>query len=425
MTLSHPLQNVYGTARVSKRTYDTLVRSLTVAVLCSGLSGWAQGVEHFEKRIRPVLATQCYACHSAATAAPQGGLLLDSARGIKKGGNSGPLFVPGDASQSLLIRALRHTDKGPKMPPGKPLAAEVIADFERWISDGAPLPADIEKENKPALWSLQSPHTQSGSIDQFIADRLSAKGLTMSPEADKRTLIRRADIRPDGTAAHRRRVSRLRRAMSRSSTGCSHRRVMASDGAGTGWMSPAMPIRVNDSVNAGQRYPWSYTYRDWVIHALNEDLPYDKFRAVSARGRSCAGRRRRGILAALGFLSLGREFPNSYPETVDDRIDAVTRGMLGLTVSCARCHDHKYDPIPTKDYYSLYSIFSNIRQPKELPLLANGAAVSAKQRMYQERLDRIDKVHQDYRARRHAEMVAFFKTQDGRIRSRGEGCRRV
>ena len=125
---------------------------------------------------------------------------------------------------------------------------------------------------------------------------------------------------------------------------------------------------MNDSVNAGQRYPWSYTYRDWVIGALNEDLPYDRFVLYQLAADRLPDAEPRH-LAALGFLSLGREFPNSFPETVDDRIDTVSRGLLGLTVSCARCHNHKYDPIPQADYYSLYSIFSNIRQPEELPLL--------------------------------------------------------
>src|SRR6478609_440043 len=116
-------------------------------------------------------------------------------------------------------------------------------------------------------------------------------------------------------------------------------------------------------------------------------------------------------LAALGFLSLGREFPKSYPETVDDRIDAVTRGMLGLTVACARCHDHKYDPIPTKDYYSLYSVLTNIRQPKELPLIVKAGQPSPKQAIYEDRLKNIRKTYEGYRARRNAEMIRFFKTQ--------------
>src|SRR6478609_5263825 len=115
-------------------------------------------------------------------------------------------------------------------------------------------------------------------------------------------------------------------------------------------------------------------------------------------------------LAALGFLSLGREFPKSYPETVDDRIDAVTRGMLGLTVACARCHDHKYDPIPTKDYYSLYSVFSNIREPRDFPRLApaSAAKLDPKQQEYQQRLEKIRAVELQFRETATTEMVTFF-----------------
>jgi hypothetical protein len=152
-----------------------------------------------------------------------------------------------------------------------------------------------------------------------------------------------------------------------------------------------------------------------VIQSLNDDLPYNEFLLYQlAADRVVAqGKADPKHLAALGFLSLGREFPGSYPETVDDRIDAVTRGMLGLTVSCARCHDHKYDPIPTKDYYSLYSILSNIRQPRELPrlTLASRPQSDPKQSVYQERFARVRAVEQAYRERRNREMVAFFKTQ--------------
>ncbi len=342
------------------------------------------GGEHFEKKIRPVLAAQCYGCHSSAVPVPKAGLLLDSAVGLRRA-------VP------LLPAALR------KMPPGKPLAPEIVADFERWIADGAPLP-----ENKQDLWSLQKPRATTGSIDQFIADRLKAKGLTMSAEADKRTLIRRAAYDLTGlppstedleSASYEKYVDRLLES------------PRYGERWGRHWLDVARySDSVNDSVNAGQRYPWSYTYRDWVIRSLNEDLPYDKFLLYQLAADRVPNIDRRH-LAALGFLSLGREFPNSFPETVDDRIDAVTRGMMGFTVACARCHDHKYDPIPTKDYYSLYSIFSNVRQPKELPLLAKDGEVSATQSKYQERLERIRQADREYRTRRHAEMVAFFKTQ--------------
>jgi len=192
-------------------------------------------------------------------------------------------------------------------------------------------------------------------------------------------------------------------------------RLLASPRYGERWARHWLDVAryadsVNDSVNSGQRYAWSYTYRDWVISALNQDVPYDRFVLYQLAADRLPGVDPRN-LAALGFLSLGRDFPNSYPETVDDRIDAVSRGMLGLTVACARCHNHKYDPIPTADYYSLYSIFSNVREPKELPLLSKPAALSSRQAVYQERLDRIEKVYQDYCARRHGEMVAYFKTR--------------
>src|SRR6185436_18648566 len=148
---------------------------------------------------------------------------------------------------------------------------------------------------------------------------------------------------------------------------------------------------VNDSVNAGQRYPWPWTYRDWVIAALNEDMPYNRFVLYQLAADLLPGTEL-GHLAALGFLSLGREFPKSFPETVDDRIDTVTRGFLGLTVACARCHDHKYDPIPAKDYYSWYSIFSNIREPRELPLLNASAKRTALDNLWEPRLERIRKI---------------------------------
>lgn len=349
------------------------------------LSAQQSGIEHFEKKIRPVLAAQCYGCHSSSVPAPKAGLLLDSAQGLKRA-------IP------LLPAALG------KMPPGKPLPKEVVADFERWIADGGPVPG-----KQPELWSLQKPKSYpDGSIDRFIQEKLRAKGLSMSAEADRRTLIRRASYDLTGlpptmddleTASYESYVDRL----------------LASPRYGERWGRHWLDVAryadsVNDSVNAAQRYPWSYTYRDWVIGSLNEDLPYDKFLLYQIAADRVPNVDRKH-LAALGFLSLGREFPNSYPETVDDRIDAITRGMLGFTVACARCHDHKYDPIPTKDYYSLYSILSNVRQPQELPLLDKTASLTSKQALYQERLAKIKKADRDYRTRRHAEMIAFFKTQ--------------
>lgn len=403
------------------------VGTLTAAVAIGGVAQEA-GLDHFEKKIRPVLASQCYACHSKSASAPQGGLLLDSAAGIRRGGNSGALLQPGDPERSLLLRAIRHTDKNLQMPPGKPLVSDAVADFEIWIRAGAPLPVDQSTEGKkqPALWSLKRPELPAlpavevskwvrTDVDRFILNRLEAKGLAPSPEADKRALIRRASYDLTGLPPSAEEIEQFVRDASALAYERLIDRLLTSPGYGERWGRHWLDVAryadsVNDSVNAGQRYPWSYTYRDWVIRALNDDLPYDQFvlYQLAADRVPLVDTRH---LAALGFLSLGREFPKSFPETVDDRIDAVTRGFLGFTVACARCHDHKYDPIPTKDYYSLYSIFSNIRQPKDLPLISKTSADSAKQSLYQERLDRIRKFDDDYRIRRHAEMVAFFKTQ--------------
>jgi hypothetical protein len=399
-----------------------------LAALVIAASPQNEAIDRFEKKIRPVLASQCYACHSKSAAAPQGGLLLDSTQGIRRGGNSGPVIQPGDPDNSLLIRAIRHTDKKLKMPPADPLSSEVVADFELWIHEGASLPADavgIDKK-QTVLWSLQKPKLSTlppvrdsswirNDIDRFVLSRLEARNLSPSAEADKRTLIRRATYDLTGLSPTFAEVERFVQDPSPQAYERLIDRLLASPRYGERWGRHWLDVArysdsVNDSVNSGQRYPWSYTYRDWVIRALNEDLPYDQFVLYQLAADRLPNAEPRH-LAALGFLSLGRDFPNSYPETVDDRIDAVSRGLLGFTVACARCHDHKYDPIPTKDYYSLYSIFSNIREPNKLPLLGKPVGLSQKQVVYQERLDRIQKVYQEYRARRHAEMVAFFKTQ--------------
>ena len=379
----------------------------------------AARLDHFEKKIRPVLASRCYMCHSKAAPAIQGGLYLDSAAGIRKGGNAGVLLVPGDPDRSLLMRAIRHQDKSLKMPPGDPLPAEIIGEFENWIRNGAPLPAEARPDTlrKPALWSLKRPQasTTRKTVDAFILEPLASKGLAPSPEAGRSTLIRRATYDLTGLPPSASDVDQFVRDPSPLAYERLIDRLLASPRYGERYARHWLDVAryadsVNDAVNSGQRYPWSYTYRDWVIQALNIDLPYDKFVLYQIAADRVPNVEPKH-LAALGYLSLGREFPKSFPETVDDRIDAVTRGFLGLTVACARCHDHKYDPIPAKDYYSLYSIFSSIRKPAQLPLLAPAGAVSPKQAVYEQRLVRIEKEYQDYRARRHAEMVAFFRSQ--------------
>ena len=328
-----------------------------------------------------MLASHCYACHSKSAAAPQGGLLLDSRRESGEVETPALLIQPGDPDNSLLIRAIRHTDKKLKMPPGDPLSPEVVADFELWIREGASLPADAvsNRQEQPSLWSLQKPKLSAlpdcpepelGS-QRYRSLRLEPPGSQESQpsaEADKRTLIRRATYDLTGLPPTADEVDQflkmtittglrapgrstacftaLRRAVGTSLAGCG---ALFRFGERLGQHRAALSLVVHLSRLGDPRAKRRSALRQFVLYQLAAD------RLPNADPRH---------LAALGFLSLGREFPNSYPETVDDRIDAVTRGLLGLTVACARCHDHKYDPIPTKDYYSLYSIFSNIRQPK-------------------------------------------------------------
>ena len=374
-------------------------------------------LDHFEKAIRPALAASCYACHSGGS--PQGNLNLATMQGIER------VVKAGDPEGSLLMRAIRYQDANLLMPPGKPLAVEVVAEFEAWIRAGAPLPAD-KPAAKAKLWSLEKPQMSEppqvqdmswarNEMDRFILSRLEKEGLEPAAEAAKETLIRRASFDLTGLPPTAEEIARFAADTSPQAYEQLIDRLLASPRYGERWGRHWLDVAryadsVNDSVNAGQRFAWSYTYRDWVIRALNEDMPYDQFVLYQLAADRVKGAEQRH-LAALGFLRLGREFPKSYPETVDDRIDATTRGLMGFTVACARCHDHKYDPIPTKDYYSLYSILSNIRQPDELPLLGKPAKPSPRQKIYQERLERIRQVDQEYRVRRNAEMVAFFKSQ--------------
>jgi hypothetical protein len=383
----------------------------------------------FETKIRPVLAARCYACHSARAPKIQGGLLLDSAAGLKKGGNSGPIFVAGNPDASLLIRAIRYRDRELKMPPGKALDPEVAADFEAWVKSGAALPADspaVTKANaKQTFWAFQRPEKRpvppvksSGwvrnEIDAFVLAKLESKGLAPSAGADRRTLIRRVTYDLTGLPPSADEIEAFVKDRSPDPYPALVDRLLSSPRYGERWGRYWLDIaRYSDARNVGERFAFSYTYRDWVIRAINEDMPYDRFLTLQLAADLLPSNHDRSNLAALGFLSLGREFPKAFPETVDDRIDVVSRGMLGLTVACARCHDHKYDPIPTKDYYSFYSIFSDIREPADLPLLNSSGRKTELDRIWEPRLQKIREIDREYRQRRNAEMIAFFKTQIG------------
>ncbi|HLY72864.1 MAG TPA: PSD1 and planctomycete cytochrome C domain-containing protein [Planctomycetota bacterium] len=357
----------------------------------------ADGIEFFEKKIRPVLADKCFSCHSSDAPKVKGGLRLDTREGTLKGGESGAAAViAGDPDHSLLLKAIRYgKDDELKMPPkGPPLAPEVLHDFETWIRRGAPDPRsapvakvfDFTKAREhwsfrplrePAVPAVSNRSWVKSPIDAFILARLDANGMKPSAAADRRTLIRRASFDLLGLPPTAEEIEAFVADPSPDALESLLDRLLASPRYGERWGRHWLDVaRYSDTkgyvFQEERRYPFAFTYRDWVIRSLNEDLPYDQFLIQQiAADRLPLGEDKRP-LAAMGFLTLGRRFLNRLPDIIDDRIDVLCRGTMGLTVACARCHDHKFDPIPTKDYYSLYGVFASSIEPKDPPLLGMG-----------------------------------------------------
>ncbi|HZN57430.1 MAG TPA: PSD1 and planctomycete cytochrome C domain-containing protein [Planctomycetota bacterium] len=357
----------------------------------------SSSVDFFESKIRPVLETSCFRCHSARSEKLRGGLRLDSREGWQRGGERGPVIVPGRPEESLLLRAIRRVDPKLEMPPDRPLSPQVVADFAAWIAGGAPdpraagtaattprdaassesaasaagpSPGGIDPAKRahwafvpvrsPALPAVERAEWCRTPIDRFILARLEEKKLTPAPEADPRTLLRRATYDLTGLPPA---VEEVERFAADESPGAYEReveRLLASPRYGERWGRYWLDVaRYADTKGyvygdrEERRFLHSALYRDWVIRAFNEDLPYDRFILLQlAADQAGAGR----DLAAMGFITLGRRFLGVIHDIIDDRIDTISRGLLGLTVACARCHDHKFDPITTKEYYGLYGV---------------------------------------------------------------------
>jgi hypothetical protein len=347
-------------------------------------------MEFFERRIRPVLVERCYECHSGQADEVKGGLRVDSREGIRRGGDSGPAVVPEDAEASLLVEAILY--KSIEMPPDGRLADEVIADFQRWIEMGAPDPRDesdaaAEAASAPIdwaaarqFWSFRAPtrhETPLASdpqvirpIDGFIVSRLRDAGLAPNPPADRRTLIRRVSFDLTGLPPTPERVAAFVADDSPTAYDDLVAELLASPHSGERWTQLWLDVAryaedqahiVGD--NKELFYPNAYLYRDWVIAALNADMPYDAFvREQLAADQIAPDEPERHV--ALGFLGLGPKYydrnePEVMAEEWENQVDTVTRGLLGLTAACARCHDHKFDPIPTADYYALAGVFAS------------------------------------------------------------------
>lgn len=354
------------------------------------------GADFFENKIRPVLVEHCYKCHSQAAKKERGGLTLDTRAGLRKGGETGPAIVPGKPEQSLLIKAVRHVDEDLQMPPKKKLPAAVIADLEKWVAMGAPDPRGDQASQTLALdlaaakkhWALQplrvpslppvkKPGWAQAPIDRFIQAQLEEHGLSPSPPADRRTLLRRAYIDLIGLPPTYAEVEAFTQDNSPTAFAKVVDRLLASPHYGERWGRHWLDVaRFADTKDGVLMYgddrirPYAYTYRDYVIRAFNEDTPFDRFVHEQLAADMLEPKVEPWRLAAMGFLTLGRMFDNNIHDVLDDRIDVVTRGFLGLTVSCARCHDHKYDPIAMADYYALYAVFASSEAPLELPLIS-------------------------------------------------------
>ena len=403
-----------------------LITASSAALLAQAPAPDAAGIEFFEKNIRPVLATRCYVCHGAMAPKVQGGLQLDSREGLRKGGNSGPAITPGDPETSLLIKALRYADPSLQMPPGKALAPEVVAHFEQWVRMGAPDPRSEAPQTKAAAkgrdwWSFHAPGNPvvpqlsdsswlKTPVDNFILAKLTAAQLKPSAPADKRTLIRRVTYDMIGLPPTQAEIDAFVRDQSPQAVERLVDRLLASPQYGVRWGRHWMDVaRYADTADGPERFAFSYTYRDWVIRAFNEDMPFDQFARKQVAADQVAGAEKRD-LAALGFITLGRNVPKGEHDVIDDRIDVITRGFMGMTVTCARCHDHKFDPIPTKDYYSFYGIIANSVEPVEYPLLRAEDEKLPLVKEYRRGIERRLAALDEFKTKRHAELVAEFRS---------------
>jgi cytochrome c553 len=355
-----------------------------IAVLCLTAAAPAPVDDaFFEKNVRPVLAGVCVRCHGPQKAS--GGLRLDSRQALMKGGDGGPVVTPAQPERSRLLDAVHRKEGVHAMPPGKQsLPAANIADLERWIAGGTPWPADT-RVTMDRHWAfepvrqIQPPSRGAGNpIDGFLAEKHKAKGLIPTPAADRRTLLRRVTfdligLPPKPEDLHAFLDDPAPDAFSRVVD-----RLLASPQYGEKWGRHWLDVvRYADTAGETADFPVpdAWRYRNYVIAAFNADKPYDAFLREQIAGDILAARLPAGttpergneLITATGYIAIARRFGfdprQDHFLTIEDTIDTLGKSILGLTIGCARCHDHKYDPITTKDYYALYGIFDSTRYP--------------------------------------------------------------
>ncbi len=348
--------------------------------------------DFFERKIRPVLVEHCYACHSSEGKQIEGGLRVDSREALRRGGESGPAVLPEQTTKSLLLAALKYESL--EMPPDRRLPTEVIENFETWIAQGAHDPRDesaaeveevksaIDYDQGRKFWSFQRPiqhelpqhHFQDWSqsrIDHFVAAELEQHQLSPAPPAERPVLLRRLAYDLTGLPPTPAQLARWNSISPDVLVDRVTQELLDTTAFGEHWARMWLDLmRYADDqahiVGNDQSlcFPNSHLYRQWVITALNLDLPYDRFIELQLAADIVTPDDREDDVA-LGFMGLGpkyyrRNSPEVQAEEWEDRVDVLSRGLLGLTVACARCHDHKYDPIGTADYYALAGVFASV-----------------------------------------------------------------
>ena len=359
----------------------------------------AQRIVFFESHIRPVLIQHCHKCHSAESGKSEGGLLLDSKKAIRAGGDRGPAVVPGDPDGSLLLTAISHTDPELQMPPKKErLPDAVINDFKLWIEAGAVDPRvngpaeavrpPVTIEEGRRFWAFQkpvfhpppntkNPHWAKDDLDHFILAKLEARGLTPSADAEPATLLRRLHFDivglPPSPAALTECLQGIAVLGFDEALAAEVDRLLASPQFGERWGRHWLDVArfaESSGKEANISFPYAWRYRDYVIDAVNADVPFDRFLTEQIAGDllpSSDDFERARLLIATGFLAVGpKNLEEANPlqfeaDVIDEQIDTVTRAVMASSVACARCHDHKFDPFAMEDYYALAGVFASTR----------------------------------------------------------------
>ncbi|WP_395742939.1 PSD1 and planctomycete cytochrome C domain-containing protein [Prosthecobacter sp.] len=350
-------------------------------------------IAFFEKNIRPILIKRCYECHSVEAGKSKGGLLIDSRDAILKGGDSGPALVAGNPDKSHIIESVRYQNQDLQMPPKGAMPAAEVKALEEWVKMGAPDPREAVISGKPSApriidlkegakhWAFrpiaQPPVPKaadtSNPIDAFISEKLAEKNLKLAPPADKRTLIRRATFDLTGLPPTPQEVDAFLADSSPDAFAKVVDRLLRSPQYGEKWGRHWLDVaRYSDSNGLDENIALgtAWRYRDYVVQSINKDKPFDQFLIEQIAGDLLESKdlpTRQEQTTATAFLNLGAKVlaePDKEKLTmdvVDEQIDVMGRAFMGLTLGCVRCHDHKFDPIPQDDYYSLAAIFKSTR----------------------------------------------------------------